>query len=130
MMGKKPAAKAQEDAKKATKHDDKKVEAKAKKKATVKVEASSEGCKIKGCKREYRAKGYCVAHYRKWRQGEYGVARYKTCSSMDCRKPAVLNKHGLCEEHFQSYYVKGEKAAVAAPAEKPAEKAADKTNAA
>lgn len=129
-MGKKPAAKAQEEAKKTVAKRAEKAEAKPKKKV-VKVESSGESCKIANCKREYRAKGYCGVHYKKWRHGEYGVARYKTCNSMDCRKPMSVNRHGYCEEHYQSFYVKGEKAAANAPAtEKPAEKAADKTNAA
>lgn len=127
-MGKKPAQKSADDAKKkvAARVEKPKKVAKA---ATAKTETTAkviECCKIKGCKREYRAKGYCTAHYRKWRQGEYGVARYKTCHSSECRKPMGLNRHGFCEEHFQKYYVKGEATPVAAPAAKPAEKAADK----
>lgn len=26
-------------------------------------------CKIEGCKRPYRAKGYCNVHYKQWRRG-------------------------------------------------------------
>lgn len=86
-----------------------------------KAEAREEKrCQIKACKREYRAKGYCRVHYKKWRQGEYGVARYKTCKSSDCRKPMAMNRHGYCEEHFQNYYVKGMEVAHAPKAEKPA----------
>src|SRR4051812_34389548 len=57
-----------------------------------KVEGAKKGrvgglaCKIQNCKREYRSKGYCSPHYRKWRHGEYGVARYKTCSDSACQK--------------------------------------------
>lgn len=65
-------------------------------------------CRVTSCKREYRAKGYCKAHYKQWRQGKFGVARYKTCNdNSDCRKPMALNRHGYCEAHFQNYYVKG-----------------------
>lgn len=35
-------------------------------------------CKIKGCKRPYRAKGYCNVHYRRWRKGDLGSARHST----------------------------------------------------
>ena len=57
-------------------------------------------CKIKGCKRPYRAKGYCTVHYNKWRKGELPKPRYKICSAEDCRKPMV--RWGLCEEHFEA----------------------------
>lgn len=127
-MGKKPAAKAIEESKKTTTKKAEKAEVKPKRKV-VKVSETEESCKIKSCKREYRAKGYCKVHYKKWRQGEYGLARYKTCQSNECRKPMVLNRHGYCEEHFQSLYVKGEKPVAAPVAEKPAEKA-DKSTAA
>jgi hypothetical protein len=57
-------------------------------------------CQVEGCKRPYRAKGYCVVHYQKWRRGELGKARYKTCSAEDCLKPTV--RWGLCEEHYEA----------------------------
>ena len=84
-------------------------------------------CKVANCKREYKAKGYCKAHYKKWRQGAFGKSRYKTCQDMECRKPMAMNRFGFCEDHFQNYYVKGIKVAKAeAPAaEKPAAKAAE-----
>ncbi len=64
-------------------------------------------CKVEGCKGHYRAKGYCVRHYRKWRHGasapgasaprEFKKSRYKTCTQEDCRKKRTPS--GLCEEH-------------------------------
>ncbi|MFH0902578.1 MAG: vegetative protein [Pseudomonadota bacterium] len=54
-------------------------------------------CKIKGCKRGYRAKGYCSVHYRKWRHGEFPKARYKICTKEGCRKPRA--RGSLCAEH-------------------------------
>jgi hypothetical protein len=80
-------------------------------------------CTVEGCKRGYRAKGYCFFHYKKWRHGELPHGRYKTCSTSDCRKPA--GRHGLCEEHFNSWVAsrKGVAAPVAA-AEPPAPAAA------
>lgn len=124
-MGKKPAQKSADSAKKVvhSKSDKPKKVAKVAK-VEVRTEAKADACKIKGCKREYRSKGYCVAHYRKWRNGQYGIARYKTCNSNDCRKPMTLNRHGLCEDHYQKLYVKGEKVAAAAPEAKPADKTA------
>jgi len=82
-MGKNPAQKALQ-----KKHTEpKREEAKAGGKKVVKTKKAAEAktsgkreaksCKIKGCKRTYRAKGYCTAHYKKWRNGEYGRARYK-----------------------------------------------------
>ena len=70
-------------------------------------------CTVSGCKRPYRAKGYCYFHYKKWRQGELPHSRYRVCSKAECRKKAV--KHGLCEQHFNEAYKKGD-AAAAAPA--------------
>jgi hypothetical protein len=56
-------------------------------------------CSIDGCKRPYRAKGYCVTHYKKWRRGELEnhKARYKLCSKEGCKKPA--GRWGICDEH-------------------------------
>ena len=129
-MGKNPAEKAKAAAAKVT---DKKVESSrdskkkktTKKKVEAKVVSSEKKCKMTKCKREYKAKGYCKAHYKQWRQGKFGVARYKTCNDISgCRKPMAMNRHGYCEEHFQAYYVKGVEVPHAAPAEKPTEKTA------
>ena len=41
--------------------------------ATEKTEAETteaQKCTVEGCKRPYRAKGYCVTHYKLWRRGE------------------------------------------------------------
>lgn len=56
-------------------------------------------CSVEGCKRPYRAKGYCVTHYKTWRRGELEGhrARYKLCSKEGCKKPA--GRYGLCDEH-------------------------------
>lgn len=34
-------------------------------------------CKIPGCKRPYRAKGYCNVHYKQWRKGLLPKPRHK-----------------------------------------------------
>lgn len=57
-------------------------------------------CQVKGCKRAYRAKGYCRIHYNKWRRGELPKSRFKTCSAEDCLKKVFMK--GLCEEHYQA----------------------------
>jgi hypothetical protein len=58
-------------------------------------------CTVEGCKRAYRAKGYCFFHYGKWQAGELPHSRYKTCSKEECRKKVL--QHGLCEEHFNAW---------------------------
>ena len=56
-------------------------------------------CTVDKCKRPYRAKGYCVTHYKLWRRGELEGhnARYKICTKEGCRKPRAAAS--LCEEH-------------------------------
>lgn len=56
-------------------------------------------CSVEGCKRPYRAKEYCVTHYKLWRQGsvEGHKSRYKTCVKEGCRKPRAFGS--LCAEH-------------------------------
>lgn len=110
------------------KHHEPKAEKKPKKAPHPPVEHKPHdemSCKVGGCKREYRAKGYCRAHYRKWRRGELGKPRYKRCGALNCTEAMVINRHGYCEAHFQQYYVKGEKPAVAPPPAKE-EKASEK----
>ncbi len=80
-------------------------------------------CAIGSCKQSYKAKGYCKKHYKKWRNGEYGLARYKTCATMDCRTPMADHRFGYCEAHYQEKYNKQSKAhsaPEAAPAAAPA----------
>lgn len=66
-------------------------------------------CTIEGCKRPYRAKGYCFFHFKKWRQGDLPHSRYRTCSKEGCRLKA--SKAGLCEKHFDETYKKDAAAA-------------------
>ncbi len=61
-------------------------------------------CSVDGCKRPYRAKGYCFFHFKKWRHGELPHSRYTVCSKEQCRKPAM--RKGLCEQHFNDTYKK------------------------
>lgn len=57
-------------------------------------------CSVDNCKRPYRAKGFCIAHYRKWRHGEVEgtKSRYKICTKEACRKPRAA-QGSLCVEH-------------------------------
>lgn len=58
-------------------------------------------CKVEGCKRPYRAKGYCQIHFNKWRKGEMDKKpRYKTCDEEKCNKP--LHKAGKCQQHYEA----------------------------
>lgn len=79
-----------------------------------------EKCTVSGCKRPYRAKGYCVVHYQKWRRGELEAKpRYRTCSEENCKKPTF--KKGLCEPHFGALAASKKGAQVETkPAEAPA----------
>jgi hypothetical protein len=98
--------------------------AETKKKNTRKPpKAKSNGkktCKVAGCKRTYRAKGFCFFHYKKWRAGEVEAqpGRYKTCSKPDCKKKVV--GHGLCQEHYDAWKKSRKKNQGAAEAAAPA----------
>lgn len=66
------------------------------------MERKSKTCKAEGCKRVYRAKGYCTVHFHKWRRGEMPKkSRYKICGEENCRKP--LFRFGLCETHYSEW---------------------------
>ncbi|MBI4124301.1 MAG: hypothetical protein HY466_00025 [Deltaproteobacteria bacterium] len=80
--------------------------------------SKSKNCKVEGCKRPYRAKGYCNTHFKKWRAGEMPKkARYKTCSGENCRKP--LFRFGLCETHYAGLLKGQEVLKEEAPKEEP-----------
>lgn len=62
---------------------------------------SESKCSKEGCKRPYRAKGYCNVHYRLWRHAAEGMkkTRYKICTKEGCRKPRTATGGSLCAEH-------------------------------
>jgi len=98
----------------------KKAKAAAKKLSAPRAKSNGKkSCSVEGCKRGYRAKGYCFFHYKKWRAGELTHGRYKICSTADCRKKAT--QHGMCEEHHATWRAsrKGVDAKAAAPAAAP-----------
>ncbi|MBY0371078.1 hypothetical protein K2X33_10355 [bacterium] len=101
----------------------------AAKKTAPRARMAGKSCQVKSCKRAYRAKGYCKPHYRQWRHGKFSKARYTSCKDYGCHKPMAMNRHGYCEDHYQSFYVKGMEpthAPVAAPAkEAKTDKAAE-----
>jgi hypothetical protein len=76
--------------------------------------SAEQACSVEGCKRPYRAKGFCFFHFKKWRHGELPHSRYKTCSKAECRKP--MFRRGLCEQHLNEAFKKGEEAAAPPPA--------------
>jgi hypothetical protein len=76
--------------------------------------ATDKACSVEGCKRPYRAKGFCFFHFKKWRHGELPHSRYKTCSKAECRKP--MSRRGLCELHFNEAFKKAEAAPAPATA--------------
>jgi hypothetical protein len=80
---------------------------------TTAAGAAEKKCSKEGCKRPYRAKGYCVTHYKLWRRGEVEghKARYKLCSKEGCKKPS--GRYGLCDEHRGSAPKEGEAAPAA-----------------
>jgi hypothetical protein len=55
-------------------------------------------CTVEGCKRPYRAKGYCFFHYQQWRKGELAHSRYEPCRAEKCTKRPF--KDFLCEQHY------------------------------
>ncbi len=79
-------------------------------------------CKMKGCKRPYRAKGYCTTHYQQWRTGGLPKARYDTCNhgvkklkhgeKKECLKRVF--RAGLCEEHYNAAHKKNTEGAAPA----------------
>jgi hypothetical protein len=82
-------------------------------------------CKAESCEKDVRAKGYCDRHYRKWRKGEMGKPRYRSCNEKGCNKPRA--RMSLCSDHFTAKHSK-KPAEAAAPA--PAAEAAPATESA
>lgn len=71
-------------------------------------------CEVEGCKRAYRAKGYCNVHFKKWRRGELSrKGRYKTCHEEKCTQPQA--QRGLCAKHYEEW-VASRKGTNSAPA--------------
>jgi hypothetical protein len=59
-------------------------------------------CKVEGCKRPYRSKGYCTVHFNKWRKGEMTKKpRYKICGEENCKKPMYMR--GQCQAHYEAW---------------------------
>ena len=85
---------------------------------------AEQSCKIEGCSRPYRAKGYCRVHYQQWRKGTLGKARYKICTQENCRKP--MYRRGMCEEHYNLSLKSRQKTSKVAAPEKQEEAAAEK----
>lgn len=54
-------------------------------------------CKNDGCEKEVVGKGYCIRHYKLWREGKLPKARFKTCCTEGCRKKQTAKGH--CADH-------------------------------
>ena len=68
---------------------------------------SAKTCTVDGCKRKnYRAKGYCNVHYRKWRQGDLPRSRYTQCSKEACSKRRSAG--AFCGAHQPGKKAEGE----------------------
>jgi hypothetical protein len=65
-------------------------------------------CKIEGCDKDVRGKGYCDRHYRAWRRGKLPKPRYTRCHAQGCNKPGT--RRSLCPEHFEAAHGKAKKA--------------------
>jgi hypothetical protein len=108
---------------------------KEKTKVKAKEKTKERSCTIKGCKRPYQAKGYCTAHYHKWRKGELPKPRYQTCQfrvnklkkgeKKECMKRVF--KSGLCADHYKIRINKAAPAA-SAPASPEGTKAPEQTS--
>ena len=75
--------------------------------------AEAKKCKIEGCKRPFRAKGYCVTHYKKWRRGEMPHARFRWCFTPECKNREFAR--GLCKDHYEKKYAGKKPTPVEAP---------------
>ena len=84
--------------------------------------AGKKECQVKGCKNEYRAKGYCGTHYKMWKDGLFGKSRYESCSKEACNKVAA--REGMCDAHWKEKRSKAPTEAPSAPAAAPAAPAA------
>jgi hypothetical protein len=69
---------------------------------------------VDGCEKDVCGKGYCDRHYRAWRKGKLGKARYRSCNTGGCTRPAA--RRGLCNEHFTSAHAKAKAAEAAGEA--------------
>ena len=63
-------------------------------------------CSVAGCEKPVRARGWCVAHWARWRRYGDPLTTLRRppgsprliCSMQDCE--SVVIQHGLCEKHF------------------------------
>ena len=68
-------------------------------------------CSIEGCTNPFRCKGFCNAHYLRWRK--YGDPlesdhrpQKSFCTMPDCDEPT--NGRGLCQKHYKRWQVHGD----------------------
>ena len=67
----------------------------------------AENCKQPGCNSPRRAKGYCPAHYERWRRGASPekmaepIYTPPDCSQSGCKRKHYM--HGFCRAHFDRF---------------------------
>jgi len=75
-------------------------------------------CSVEGCGRPVLARGWCVAHYTRWRRGSDMAAPVDarpvaTCSVDGCEVDAVAR--GMCPRHYERARLGADGAALSAP---------------
>ena len=71
---------------------------------------STRSCSIPGCEGKFRARGYCNAHYKQYRQGRMPGRPFVPLQPKGCAVPGCEGKHrsrGYCEKHYQQQWRKG-----------------------
>lgn len=68
-------------------------------------------CIIDGCERTHNARGWCLAHYKKWQKygdplGAAAPGDRKVCSADDCNR--VMYARTFCKLHYKRYMTHGD----------------------
>lgn len=66
-------------------------------------------CKIKGCLKKYKAKGYCKNHYTNFLRAGNPLGKRRSvknkCSVKGCRQP--YKAKGYCKKHYKNFIYSG-----------------------